>query len=65
MATYGDKGEYGKAIADYDQALAIDPTYFFAYNNRDKCRKKIADAGADHNQHPKNMTKSLPPSANP
>ncbi len=31
---YQNKGEYDRAIADYDQALRLDPKYAHAYNNR-------------------------------
>ncbi len=31
---YGDKGDYGRAIADYDTAISLDPKYTDAYNNR-------------------------------
>ena len=31
---YLDKGEYDRAIADYDQAIRLKPDYADAYNNR-------------------------------
>ena len=31
---YGNKGEYDRAIADYDQTLRLKPDYATAYNNR-------------------------------
>jgi lipoprotein NlpI len=31
---YQNKGESGRAIADYDQAIQLDPNYAYAYNNR-------------------------------
>ena len=31
---YGDIGEYNRAIADYDTALALQPGYVYALNNR-------------------------------
>jgi tetratricopeptide (TPR) repeat protein len=29
-----DNGDYDKALADFNQAIQLDPTYVFAYNNR-------------------------------
>jgi tetratricopeptide (TPR) repeat protein len=31
---YGNKEEYDRAIADYTQALKLDPKYALAYSNR-------------------------------
>ena len=31
---YGRKGEHDKAIADYNQAIRLDPKYTLAYYNR-------------------------------
>jgi tetratricopeptide (TPR) repeat protein len=31
---YMGLGQYGKAIADFNKAMQLDPTYAFAYNNR-------------------------------
>ena len=31
---YADKGEYDRAIQDYDEALRLDPSQAVAYNNR-------------------------------
>src|SRR4051794_21411179 len=31
---YGGKGDYERAIADYNQAISIHPKYALAYNNR-------------------------------
>jgi len=31
---YADKGEHDRAIADYDKAIALNPKYSVAYNNR-------------------------------
>jgi tetratricopeptide (TPR) repeat protein len=31
---YGEKGEYDRAIADYNRAIQLDPKLAFAYNNR-------------------------------
>ena len=28
-----DNGDYDKALADFNQAIQLDPTYVFAYNN--------------------------------
>ena len=37
-----EKGEYDKAIADYDQALAINPKFAPAYSNRGLAWEKKA-----------------------
>ena len=34
---YGDKGDYDRAIADYDQAIQLKPDFVDAYNNRGSC----------------------------
>ncbi len=34
MASYDDKGEYDRAIADYDKAIELKPNNPVAYNNR-------------------------------
>jgi tetratricopeptide (TPR) repeat protein len=47
------KGEYDKAIADYNQALAVNPNYAIAYNNRGNTWEKKGEydkAIADYNQ---------------
>ena len=31
---YNHKGDYDRAIADFDEAIRLDPKYVFAYNNR-------------------------------
>jgi ankyrin repeat protein/cytochrome c-type biogenesis protein CcmH/NrfG len=31
---YADKGDYDRAISDFDKALELDPNYAFAYSNR-------------------------------
>jgi tetratricopeptide (TPR) repeat protein len=52
-AAWVKKGEYDQAIADYNQAVRLDPDYAYAYNNRGKAwnRKKEYDrAIADLNQ---------------
>ena len=42
------KGDYDQAIADYTQAIRIDPKYTEAYNNRGIAyRKKGNDAKAN------------------
>ncbi len=33
-ASYGRKGEYDRAIADYTAVIRLDPNNAFAYNNR-------------------------------
>ena len=50
---YLDQGDYEQAIAAYNQALAINPTYIIAYINRGQAYKALNDlgqAGADFNQ---------------
>jgi tetratricopeptide (TPR) repeat protein len=37
---YSAKGDYDRAIADYDQAIALDPKYAVAYN--DRCWARMA-----------------------
>ncbi|MBI3706447.1 MAG: tetratricopeptide repeat protein, partial [Proteobacteria bacterium] len=32
--SYSSRGEFGRAIEDYDQAILIDPTFAYAYNGR-------------------------------
>ena len=32
--SYSDKGDYDRAIADYDRAIELQPSYVIAYNNR-------------------------------
>ncbi len=34
---YAAKGECNRAIADYNEAIRLDPKYVFAYNNRGDC----------------------------
>ena len=34
---YGKKGDYNRAIADYTQAIELNPNYVEAYNNRGAC----------------------------
>jgi tetratricopeptide (TPR) repeat protein len=41
---YRNKGDYDRAIADYNQAIRLDPKYAAAYNNRGRA---YADKG-DH-----------------
>jgi tetratricopeptide (TPR) repeat protein len=48
---YNGKGEYDKAIADYTQALRINPNYVNAYFNRGNAyyyKKDYARARADY-----------------
>lgn len=50
---YNDKGEYDRAIADFDRALALDPNYYLAYGNRGVANQKKGDfhgAIADFNK---------------
>lgn len=50
---YDDKGEYRKAIENYDAAIAIDIEFAQAYNARANCRSKIKnhkDALLDYNK---------------
>ena len=50
---YGDKGDYDRAIADYDEAIRLDPRYAVAYYNRGVayCDKGDYDrAIADYNE---------------
>jgi len=40
--TYGNKGEFDKAIADYDESIRLDPKQTEAYNGRVVCIGKKA-----------------------
>jgi hypothetical protein len=42
-SVWADKGEYAKAIADYNEAIKLDPKYAFAYNNRGNSWYKTGD----------------------
>ena len=47
------KGDLGGALADYDQAIKLNPKNAFAYNNRGTAKEKKGDldgALADYNQ---------------
>ncbi len=49
----GDKGDIQGALADYNQAIALDPKYAYAYNNRGNLKDDLNDiqgALADYNQ---------------
>jgi lipoprotein NlpI len=50
---YNDKGDNDRAIADYDQAIQLDPQYAFAYHDRGNAYHDKGDndrAIADYNQ---------------
>src|SRR6516165_1397499 len=50
---YQEKGDNDRAIADYDQAIRLDPKYAFAYNGRGNAYKAKGDndrAIADYDQ---------------
>ena len=50
---YGDKGENDRAIADYNEAIRLDPKYAAAYNNRGNAYRDKGDtdrAIADFNE---------------
>ncbi len=38
---YGDKGDYDRAIADYTQAIKLDPKHAYAYYNRGVAYKNL------------------------
>lgn len=43
-----NKGDFDRAIGDYDKTIALDPNYALAYNNRGKaCQAKGDRAAAD------------------
>ena len=44
-AVYGEKGEYGKAIADCTEAIRADPNNADAYINRGFAYQKIGEKG--------------------
>jgi Flp pilus assembly protein TadD len=37
---YADRGDYDRAIADYSQAIKLDPNYALARNNLEVLRKQ-------------------------
>jgi lipoprotein NlpI len=39
---YGEKGEYDRAIADFDEVLRLNPNYAPAYRNRGMAQFKVA-----------------------
>ncbi len=58
---YGDKGDYDRAIADYDTAISLNPKYADAYNSRawayiksGKAAKGLPDANKAIELDPKN-----------
>ncbi len=58
---YKNKGEYDRAIADYDKAISLNPKYASAYNNRawayfkwGKAAKGLPDANKAIELDPKN-----------
>jgi tetratricopeptide (TPR) repeat protein len=45
---YFGKGQYDRAIEDYDQAIRLNPNYAEAYNNRGLAKRAKGDfAGGD------------------
>jgi tetratricopeptide (TPR) repeat protein len=40
---YSEKGDYDRAVADFDQAISIDPDYAEAYYNRGTAYSKKED----------------------
>ena len=47
-AAYKTKGQYDRAIQDYDQAIKLNPNYARAFSNRSLAKEKKDDkAGAD------------------
>ncbi|MBI4367700.1 MAG: tetratricopeptide repeat protein, partial [Deltaproteobacteria bacterium] len=51
--SYNLKGDYDRAIADYDRALKLNPGFYLAYNNRGAAFHKKGDLGraiADYEQ---------------
>ena len=48
---YSAKGDYPRAIADFDQAIRLNSTYTNAYVNRSSARRAAGDKqGADADQ---------------
>ena len=43
-----DNGDYDKALADFNQAIQLDPKYAGAYDNRVKAYKVKGEKGARH-----------------
>ena len=50
---YSDKCDFDRAIADYSEAIGLDPKYARAFNNRANAYRAKGDAdraAADHNE---------------
>jgi tetratricopeptide (TPR) repeat protein len=50
---YDTKGDHDRAIADYDEAIRVNPKFAFAFNNRGTAYKNKGDpdsAIADYNE---------------
>lgn len=50
---YREKGDYDRAIADFDEAIRLDPKYAHAYENRAKAYASKGDydrANTDRNE---------------
>ena len=59
----GDKGEYDRAIADYNSAIRLNPQHMNAYNNRAKAYEKTGDseqAAADQAMYERLKKKESP-----
>jgi tetratricopeptide (TPR) repeat protein len=52
---YYDKGDYDRAMADYNQALRLDPDYAWAYS----CRGNVYNAKGDYNRAIADYTEAI------
>ncbi len=59
---YDEKGQYDRAIADYDMAIKLNPKHASAYNNRGIVYKKLgqSDKAMSDTQKAKELGRKIP-----